>query len=480
LKAATDDPFFKTIPCLNGWPLDILPKYPQKSMFVFFKRKTIICKDTRDTPWIYIIKSGSCSLLKQLKTVHPTLGTKPPKPLTIQEEQKLKDEELNHKERMSNQMVEELIRIDKATDRTNNYEIQQLNIPVTKLAKRLKGETELDRIMAKFKQTVNVIQTFKSNRGTDVENDVDGNELTETEGQEDQRKEDEEHAAKEATTNVSQVTSNEMKTERTDTMMSLTSKGPFLIKTGTNLSLKTSTKDTKELENMNDISKVSTRDLTTEDSTTVATATETKIQSDSNNQNLPNLNLPNQNLPEQSLNNKALSKEETIEAMTRSKAVRFMETSDNNDSEKNCDKKKERKSRKFNKDKTVKQPLSVQQPADQPCFVEVQTLTKGSVFGIAEFTCGPQPSFSLVSNGAECVLINKKFYIENVGQRLMNRLRDDVFPYPSDAYLQENLGLTINWDLHKHVAMQNTVGAINLKKTNMHDARTSIKLPPVN
>ena len=37
-----------------------------------------------------------------------------------------------------------------------------------------------------------------------------------------------------------------------------------------------------------------------------------------------------------------------------------------------------------------------------------------------------QPGFSLVSNGAEIILIDKKFYLENCPQRLLARLRREV------------------------------------------------------
>ena len=37
-----------------------------------------------------------------------------------------------------------------------------------------------------------------------------------------------------------------------------------------------------------------------------------------------------------------------------------------------------------------------------------------------------QPGFSLVSNGAEIILIDKKFYLENCPQSLLTRLRREV------------------------------------------------------
>ena len=37
-----------------------------------------------------------------------------------------------------------------------------------------------------------------------------------------------------------------------------------------------------------------------------------------------------------------------------------------------------------------------------------------------------QPNFSLVSNGAECVMIEKKFFMEHVTQSNLVRLREAV------------------------------------------------------
>ena len=46
--------------------------------------------------------------------------------------------------------------------------------------------------------------------------------------------------------------------------------------------------------------------------------------------------------------------------------------------------------------------------------------------GLSQMIHDDQPTFSLVSNGAECILINKKFYMDNVSKELMNVLRMEV------------------------------------------------------
>lgn len=49
--------------------------------------------------------------------------------------------------------------------------------------------------------------------------------------------------------------------------------------------------------------------------------------------------------------------------------------------------------------------------------------------GIAEMLYENQPHFSLVSNGAEVIMVEKKFYLENASQRLMVQLRESVCSY---------------------------------------------------
>lgn len=64
---------------------------------------------------------------------------------------------------------------------------------------------------------------------------------------------------------------------------------------------------------------------------------------------------------------------------------------------------------------------------------------------------------SLVSNGAECVMISKKFFAENATQQVKQAVRHLVHPYPSEAALQSNLQTKVDWDLFKKRLMLDTV-----------------------
>ncbi|RUS79937.1 hypothetical protein EGW08_012281, partial [Elysia chlorotica] len=84
-----------------------------------------------------------------------------------------------------------------------------------------------------------------------------------------------------------------------------------------------------------------------------------------------------------------------------------------------------------------------------PQFVYVQTLTKGDVFGLAQCLFCDQPSLCVVSNGADCLILNKKFFLDHCSSDLIRRLRVEVSPYPSEEKLQEDYVTRINWDVYK-------------------------------
>ncbi|KAH9520426.1 hypothetical protein Btru_060747 [Bulinus truncatus] len=48
-------------------------------------------------------------------------------------------------------------------------------------------------------------------------------------------------------------------------------------------------------------------------------------------------------------------------------------------------------------------------------------------------------SVSLVSLGAECIMLSKSFYMKHANDKVKKRLSETVTPYPNEATLQDSL-----------------------------------------
>ena len=46
--------------------------------------------------------------------------------------------------------------------------------------------------------------------------------------------------------------------------------------------------------------------------------------------------------------------------------------------------------------------------------------------GLADVLIGDQPSLSVISKGADCLLINKQFYLEHATEKLLRDVRQNV------------------------------------------------------
>ncbi|XP_025095488.1 uncharacterized protein LOC112564697 isoform X3 [Pomacea canaliculata] len=68
--------FVSQLDFLKGWPIDRLLERPEFCLLHFFKRNMVIVKDSKQSEWIYIVKSGSCQVLKQLQAVTARLDTR--------------------------------------------------------------------------------------------------------------------------------------------------------------------------------------------------------------------------------------------------------------------------------------------------------------------------------------------------------------------------------------------------------------------
>ncbi|XP_069141505.1 uncharacterized protein [Argopecten irradians] len=100
----------------------------------------------------------------------------------------------------------------------------------------------------------------------------------------------------------------------------------------------------------------------------------------------------------------------------------------------------------------------------RPEFVEVQTLTKGHAFGLAGLILEPQPSFCVVSNGADIILIDKDFYMHHTSDILKNKMRQELCPYPTDEEMQTKLQQNVDWSAFRTETMTQTLDYLKTRR----------------
>ncbi|XP_060065926.1 uncharacterized protein LOC132546234 [Ylistrum balloti] len=60
--------FLRQVPLMQTWPIEKLENEPGSCLLHFFKRGTLITEDGKASEWLYFIKSGSCEVLKKLRS----------------------------------------------------------------------------------------------------------------------------------------------------------------------------------------------------------------------------------------------------------------------------------------------------------------------------------------------------------------------------------------------------------------------------
>ncbi|XP_030828822.1 uncharacterized protein LOC100892652 isoform X1 [Strongylocentrotus purpuratus] len=96
-------------------------------------------------------------------------------------------------------------------------------------------------------------------------------------------------------------------------------------------------------------------------------------------------------------------------------------------------------------------------------FLMIDTLEKGGVFGVLDMAFGSQSSLSLVSNGAECIMVNKKFFKKHSNEKTIWNIGQMFRPYPDEDTLTKDLKEKLTWKDHRDVTLKET--ALKFKKT---------------
>lgn len=86
----------------------------------------------------------------------------------------------------------------------------------------------------------------------------------------------------------------------------------------------------------------------------------------------------------------------------------------------------------------------------RPMFVQVQVLERGQYFGLTKHVFPEQAgTYSIVSNGAECIMISKKFFFEKANEACLHNLREVETLLPPEEELQENLQDYVDWTAYR-------------------------------
>lgn len=91
-------------------------------------------------------------------------------------------------------------------------------------------------------------------------------------------------------------------------------------------------------------------------------------------------------------------------------------------------------------------------------YVQIQKLGAKETFGVEQVAfgrIGKTTSTILVSEGAECILINRKFFQQYLTDEVAKRIRRTLQPIPSEESLQQKLQDNTNWEAYKALTVVN-------------------------
>ncbi|KAL3880610.1 hypothetical protein ACJMK2_032837 [Sinanodonta woodiana] len=61
---------------------------------------------------------------------------------------------------------------------------------------------------------------------------------------------------------------------------------------------------------------------------------------------------------------------------------------------------------------------------------------------------------AFVSQGAECVMLSKAFYVKHANELVKKRMRYNIRPFPDEETFQENLQIKEDWILYKKCLLE--------------------------
>ncbi|XP_048761570.2 uncharacterized protein LOC125670440 isoform X2 [Ostrea edulis] len=363
IKSVTDprhNAFLSKVRCLRDWPIESLSENPQACMFHYFNRGEILVRDSNRSDWIYIVKSGSLSVVKKLKKVEPEKSR--PRTFHSTKGKQLEDDHDESKSfgtwsyRLHNRHKRPLTERVPETYKTN-YELERRldqTLPGYYNTRDRLGVIDYDDVISNYRARLV--------KNQEPENSTEDRQVTEEPNQSEENVLKLPHVQK-------------------------TTKGAYL---SSNFNKRNKEKKT-------------------------------------------------------SLSQEIARKERELQHKLSTQV----------------------EGRKTIVNEYDNRPPSrvVLTEADlHPVFIVVQVLEKGQYFGIANMIYQDQPSMSLVSNGAECIMISKKFFMEKKTDATMRSIYQSESPFPNDETLQRQLQSYVNWQSHRKRVYDRIVGRLKDKQ----------------
>lgn len=368
--------FIRNIPFLKEWPIELLSTNPKSCMFHFFNRGQVLVRDSNRSDWIYIVKSGSLSVFKKLKSV----GAQ-------------KAGNTRHLEgvRTPRGGKEEIVQRKKNNFDTWQYRSNRIHAGAEKRKKSMqlfKNQFEMEHFLDK---TLPGLYNPLERLGVIDYDDV----LKEYKGRIVHHRKSQVFSLPPLSENAQLVT---QKTQQSDD-------------------------DSQVPESLNKIRRTSrgaylatpSRRQSTASSATSLVEGEAAIR----------------------------QAETTMGQGRKTIADEFEDNRKNNDSDE-----------------------SDEEEEDQSSFIELCVLERGQYFGLTNALYSEQPSLILVSNGAECIMISKKFFLEKCSDEVLRNINKIESPFPNDDDLQKRFQEYVNWTFHRKQIYNSLVKEVLFKKAN--------------
>jgi len=100
-------------------------------------------------------------------------------------------------------------------------------------------------------------------------------------------------------------------------------------------------------------------------------------------------------------------------------------------------------------------------------YLHVQSLGPKNVFGLHPILFSQREGatpVSLVSEGAECIIINKRYFKKHFDAEQRERLIRTVQPYPTEESLEKDMQIQANWDAYKFITVHTDPNLIKSNK----------------